>query len=175
MTSSPAIAHDGLPLLTRRRKAAIIVQLLLAEGQTPPLSRLTEDAQIALTRALGDLRLVDRETLHSVAEEFTRDLESVGLTAASGMDGALAAIGAHLSPSAAARLRTELASRDGIDHWKPVIALSAAELVPIAQSESTEVCAVLLSKLPVARAAELLALLPGDQARRITFAMSRTQ
>jgi flagellar motor switch protein FliG len=39
--------------------------------------------------------------------------------------------------------------------------------------ESLEVAAVALSKLPVARAAEVLGLLPGPQARRITMAVSR--
>ena len=42
------------------------------------------------------------------------------------------------------------------------------------QSESTKVASVILSKLKTAKAAELLGTLPGDQARRITYAISLT-
>ncbi len=174
MTTATAAQRQSL-LLTRRRKAAIIVQLLLSDGQKPPLSQLSDEAQVQLTRALGELRLVDRQTLEIVAEEFARDLDSVGLTAAGGMEGALAAVGGHLSPAAAARLRNELSANNVADPWPPLLALSPTELLPIMDSESVEVCAVLLSKLPVTRAAELLALLPGDKARRITLAVSRTE
>ncbi|MEI4262824.1 FliG C-terminal domain-containing protein [Roseovarius sp. D0-M9] len=41
-------------------------------------------------------------------------------------------------------------------------------------AESTEVAAVMLSKLDVTRAADLLSRLPGDVARRVTFAVSQT-
>ena len=40
--------------------------------------------------------------------------------------------------------------------------------------ESTEVASVILSKLKTSKAAELLGTLPGDQARRITYAISLT-
>jgi flagellar motor switch protein FliG len=47
-------------------------------------------------------------------------------------------------------------------------------LVPIIGEESAEVAAVILSKLDVARAADLLGRLPGAVARRITYAISQT-
>lgn len=77
MTVMPAPLAGALP--DRRRKAAMVVQLMLADGQKMPLSRLPEDVQVNLTRELAALRLVDRDTLHAVAEEFLHALESVGL------------------------------------------------------------------------------------------------
>ena len=44
----------------------------------------------------------------------------------------------------------------------------------MAQAESTEVAAVMLSKLDTAKAAQLLGHLPGPIARRITYAISKT-
>jgi flagellar motor switch protein FliG len=44
----------------------------------------------------------------------------------------------------------------------------------VLETESVEVGAVMLSKLPVARAAELLGQVPGDKARRIAYAVSLT-
>jgi len=46
--------------------------------------------------------------------------------------------------------------------------------LPVFESESDEVAAVLLSKLSVSKAAELLGMLPGSHARRITYAVSLT-
>lgn len=158
----------------RRRKAAMIVQLLLADGQKLALSRLPEDVQVNLTRELAALRLVDKATLHAVAEEFAREIESVGLAATGGVEGALAALSGQISAEAQARLRREAAAARGEDPWAQVVALPTDDLVTVMDRESTEVAAIVLSKLPVARAAELLGRLPGDRARRITYAVSQT-
>lgn len=166
--ASPAGGPD------RRRKAAMVVQLMLADGQKMALSRLPEEVQVNLTRELAALRLVDRATLHAVADEFARELETVGLAAPGGVEGALAALSGQLSPEAQARLRREAAAARGTDPWSAVLHLPVADLVPLMTRESTEVAAVVLSKLPVPRAAELLGLLPGDRARRITYAVSQT-
>ena len=58
--------------------------------------------------------------------------------------------------------------------WEQVRTAQTGDLLDILQSESTEVAAVLLSKLEVTRAAELLGKMPGDAARRIAVAMSQT-
>ncbi len=173
MTPSPALTYDPRSL-TRRRKAAIVVQMLLADGARPPLSRLSDDTQMDLTRELGALRLVDRRTLHAVAEEFARDLEQIGLTAPRGMDAALTALAGHISPAASARLKAEASLAFGIDPWVAITSLDAKAILPILQAEAIEVCAVVLSKLPVAKAAEVLGMLPGERARRIAYAVSQT-
>lgn len=181
MTASPALITDrpapplrDSGLIDRRRKAAILVQLLLADGQKLALSRLPEDVQINLTRELAALRLVDKDTLHAVAEEFAREIEQVGLAAVGGVEGALAALAGQISPAAQARIKREAAEARGTDPWAQIADMAPADLVPLVDRESTEVAAVVLSKLPVSRAAELLALLPGEKARRITYAMSQT-
>lgn len=166
-------APTARPQLTKRRKAAVVVQMLLADGQRLSLSRLPEEVQLDLTRELGKLKLVDRTTLHAIASEFVDDLERVGLAAPGDFLGALEALSDQISPGAASRLRKE-AQLMGADPWSQVMALPIEELVPILEEESVEVAAVILSKLPVAKAAELLGKLPGERARRITFAVSQT-
>ena len=47
-------------------------------------------------------------------------------------------------------------------------------MLPVIEAESPEVGAVVLSKLPVATAAAVLGRLPGEQARRLTYAVSMT-
>jgi flagellar motor switch protein FliG len=173
MQSAYSRSAAGRPL-TRRRKAAMVVQLLLSDGQPLPLARLPEELQLDLTRELGSLKSIDRETLRAVAEEFARDIESIGLTAPDGVAGALAALSAHLSPGAAAKLRAEAAQTRGSDPWPQIIGLPNEDLVRLLQAESTEIGAIVLSKLPIPRAAELLGLLPGERARRITYGVSQT-
>lgn len=161
--------------LTRRRKAAMVVHMLLEDGNTLALGQLPEPLQLLLTDELGALRRVDKATVTAVAEEFTAELEAVGLTAPGTRDGAITALADHLSPVLAGRLRNQLESVRNGDHWPVVVDLSVERLVKIMQSESIEICAVALSKLPVAKAAEVLTKTPGERARRITYAMSQTE
>jgi len=162
------------PALSGRQKAAIIVRLLLADGAQLPLSALPEHLQAALTEQMGSMRLVDRETMIAVIDEFYHELDSVGLSFPGGIDGAISMLDGHISTTAASRLR-RLASASGkADPWERVAAQDPDRLLPVLQDESAEVGAVMLSKLSVARAAALLERLPGERARRLAQAMSRT-
>lgn len=160
--------------LTRRRKAAMVVQMLIGDGGILSLDQLPEPLQLILTRELGTLRRVDRATVAAVADEFAAELEAVGLTAPGNHDGAVTALADHLSPQLASQLRSQLASVRNGDYWPVITELNVARIVTIMQAESISVCAVALSKLPVAKAAEVLSNTPGDRARRITYAMSQT-
>lgn len=160
--------------LTPRQKAAVIVQLLLSEGAQLPLAQLSDDAQTALTEQIAAMKMIDRDTLMGVIEEFSQTLEQVGLAFPDGLDGALSMLGGHLSAGAANRLRRIAGVGSKIDPWQRIAGLSSDQLLPILSEESTEVGAVMLSKLSVAKAAELLGRLPGDKARRIAYAVSLT-
>lgn len=162
------------PQLNQRQKAAVIVRLLLAEGAPLPLKALPDDLQAELTQQLSELRIVDRDTLMNVIEEFSEQLESVGLSFPGGIDGALSMLNGHISTGAANRLRRMAAAAGHGDAWDRIIALSVDDLLPVLEEESIEVGAVLLSKLGVTKAAELLGKLPGDKARRVAYAVSLT-
>lgn len=152
----------------------MVVQLLLDDANPLALDQLPERLQLALTQELASLRRVDRDTVAAVADEFAAELEAVGLTPPGSHDGAVNAIAAHLSPALASRLRSQMDSVRNGDHWPVIVALSTKRIVAIMQAESITVCAVALSKLPVARAADVLSNTPGERARRITYAMSQT-
>ncbi|KEO60566.1 flagellar motor switch protein FliG [Thioclava indica] len=171
----PGLAPPAAPtVLTRKQKAAIVVRLLASEGLKLPLSELSDDHQTELTEAVGRLRLVDRDTLSAVVEEFCAELDSVGLAFPGGLDGALSLLDGQLSPSASTRLRRLASGSSRADPWERITGLSAELLHPVLEEESVEVGAVMLSKLSVAKAAELLGLLPGDKARRVAYAVSLT-
>ena len=162
------------PVVSRSRKAAMVVQMLLRDGGDLPLSQLPEAAQARLTRELGALNMIDRKTLHSVATEFARELSDVAMTAPGSVEAALKSLDGRISAATVAKLREEAAARSGHDPWAVVLDLDAADMIPITTAESPEICAVLLSKLPTKKAADLLGLLPGEQARRIAYAISKT-
>lgn len=155
-------------------KAAIVVRLLLKEGTDLPLEELPDGLQARLTEQMGKMGLVDRVTLASVVSEFIEMLEGVGLSFPNGLAEALETMDGRISPQTAARLRKEAGVRQAGDPWVRLCALPSDELATMIAAESTEVAAVLLSKLNVAKAAELLSRLPGPLARRITFAISQT-
>ncbi|MBU3261256.1 flagellar motor switch protein FliG [Roseovarius sp. PS-C2] len=170
----PRAASPASARLTRRQKAAIIVRFLLKEGAELPLTDLPDPLQAQLTTQMGSMRYVDRGTLADVVAEFASELEAMGLTFPRGVAGALSALDGRISPQTAARLRKEAGVRQFGDPWEQVRAAPPDDLLDILGRESTEIAAVMLSKLDVARAADLLGRLPGDRARRITYAMSQT-
>jgi flagellar motor switch protein FliG len=173
-STARASALSGRKVLTRQQKAAVIVRLLLAEGAQLPLARLPDQVQTALTEQIGAMQMIDRDTLAEVVDEFCETLEQVGLAFPGGLDGALSMLGGQLSDSAASRLRRLAGASSTLDPWQRISGLSADTLLAVLESESTEVGAVIMSKLSVARAAELLGRLPGDKARRIAYDVSLT-
>lgn len=160
--------------LDAAEKAAVVVRLLLNDGAELPLEDLPDDLQARLTESMGGMGLVDRVTLAAVVSEFSEALDSLGLSFPHDIAGALSALDGKISARTAARLRKEAGVRQAGDPWKRLQSLPTADLAAIAQAECTEVAAVLLSKLDVPKAAELLGLLPGPLARRIAYAVSRT-
>jgi len=170
----PSARRGAAAHLTRAQKAAIIVRFLLNEGTDVPLTDLPDSLQARLTTQMGSMRYVDRGTLADVVAEFAQELEGMGLTFPRGVAGALSALDGRISPQTAMRLRKEAGVRQYGDPWDLVQGSAPETLLPILEDESAEVAAVVLSKLDVARAADLLGHLPGPVARRITYAISQT-
>jgi flagellar motor switch protein FliG len=160
--------------LSRKAKAAVIVRLLLNEGADIPLEDLPEELQAQLTTQMGKMRVVDRDTLASVIDEFASEVGRIGLSFPGGIAGALTALDGKISKQTSDRLRKEAGVRDTGDPWARIRELGVDAQRPVMENESIEVAAVMLSKLDTGRAAELLGLLPGPRARQITYAVSQT-
>ena len=169
-----AVAPEVSRSLSPREKAAVIVRYLLAEGASIPLSKLPDHMQASLTEQMGQMRLIDRRTLGAVVDEFMSELDQVGLAFPGGIEGALAVMDGHISANAASRLRRLAGASAKADPWDRLTALPIERLLPVLQEESAEVAAVMLSKLPVPKSAEILGKLPGDRARRVAYAVSLT-
>ncbi len=173
--SGAAIGTPTAARLSRRAKAAIVVQCILKEGADVPLTALPEDLQMQLTQLLGEMRYIDRQTMNSVITEFSEELESIGLSFPGDIAGALSALDGKISDQTASRLRKEAGVRQIGDPWKRIADLPNARLQALRQFQNpVQVTAVMVSKLEVSKAADLLSSLPGDIARRITYAMSMT-
>lgn len=160
--------------LPRRAKAAIVVRYLLNQGAEIALEDMPEDLQAILTHQMGAMRLVDKTTVEAVISEFTEELEAIGMSFPGGIAGALDALDGHISPHTANRLRKEAGVRQTGNPWERIKNMPAEKLKPIFEEEGPEVCAVVISKLDVGTAAELLGMLPGPMARQITYAVNQT-
>lgn len=189
LTPLPAVATPGANIsvspsdtpppkarisLGKRAKAAVIVRLLLNEGADIPLEDLPDELQAALTQQMGQMRLIDRDTLQATVTEFADELDGLGLTFPDGIAGALNALDGRISEQTAKRLRKESGVRQAGDPWDRIRSQDLDSLHRLAESECAEVAAVMLSKLDTAMAAKLLGQLPGSLARRITYAVSQT-
>lgn len=173
MDFAPAPSPSAVSI-SRRRKAAVIVQILLSDGGKLALKQMPEKSQELLAKELANIRLVDRETVNSVVEEFIEILSAIGLSSPGGASAALEALGPHISPELAERLREQMDQPHGQDPWTTLLNLTVSEIAEILESESNEVAAVFVSKMPVDKAATVLAAIPGELARRITLAINRT-
>ncbi len=160
--------------LTRPQKAAIIVRAILSAGAELPLKDLPEDMQRDLTVQMGGLNTINQTTLDQIVAEFIDEIKNIGLSFSGGFEGALSILDGALDPQLVEKMRREGGIKKTGDPWERIIGLSVERLLPVLEVESVEVCAVLLSKLNVSKAAELLGNLPGDAARRITYAISLT-
>lgn len=160
--------------LSARQKAAIVVRVLLQDERELSLEALPGEVQAALVREFAGMGMIDRATRDDVVAEFCDTLEQVGVTFPEGLGNALALLGGRISSDCADRLRRVAALSGDGDPWDRLLALPVAPLADLAASEATEVTAVLFSRLPPARAAEVLAVLPAARARRIAHAMSLT-
>ena len=172
--STRAVATALPPDLTGRQKAAVIVRLLVAEGAPLALTSMTDVMQADLTEQISLMRRIDRATLRRVCEEFLGELEGAGLSFPGGIERALQIMDGHISPNAASRLRRMVGQNPDADPWERIAGLDSDMLAKVLDEESVEVGAVMLSKLPVSKAAELLGRLPGERARRIAYAVSLT-
>lgn len=167
--------HDITPArMTQRQKAAVIVRLLLAHGVSPGIDKLSPAHQSVLARAMSGLGQIDRATLAEIVREFTGALDNLALIMPRGMHDALEILNPHISALAREGLRADAEIGDGTDPWPRLAAMDTAKLRPILDEESAEICAILLSKLNVAKAAELLSDLPPERAEVIAHAVALT-
>jgi flagellar motor switch protein FliG len=160
--------------LTQRQKAAIIVRLLLDSDQMIGLSDLDEESQTLLAEEMAGMEVIDRQTRDAVINEFCDRLEAVGVTFPGSLDGTLSLLGEQISEDSANRLRRHSALSGRGDPWDRIATLAADHLLSLAQTESVEVVALMLSKLPPLRAAETFSGLPRDRARLVAQAISMT-
>lgn len=165
----------GAVTLTSRQKAAIVVRLLLSHGAVPALSQLSESKQTELALQIARMAPVDQDTVHAVAEEFANEIERIALSFPQGLDGAIGLLDGVLSEGAASRLRKLAPAEARRNPWEEIEQTEPERLVPILEREAVEVAAVILSKLSTGKAAAILGKLPGETARRITYAISKTE
>ena len=157
-----------------RQKAAVVVRVLLEDERDLSLEALPNDVQAALVRELAGMGMIDRATRDGIVAEFCDTLEQVGVTFPVGLDDALTLLGGRISPDCADRLRRVAALSGDSDPWDRLLVLPVSVLRALALSEAVEMSAVLFSRLPPDRAAEVFGKLPVARARRIAHAMSLT-
>ena len=167
-------APGGATALNGCQKAAILVRAAIGQGVNIKLTSLPEAVQTELIRQMSTMQPVDQQTVSMVVEEFLQKFDAGGLSFPRELAEALEMLGETISPSLAQRMRKKAGISIHADPWARIEQLEADALLPVIKAESTEVAAVILSKLKVSKSAEILSQLPGDQARRIAYAISLT-
>ncbi len=178
LSPMPAPTSAGLapaaPTLTGQQKAAIIVRLLLSEGSTLSLASLPDSLQTNLVHQMSGLSHVDHATMLEVVEEFLLAYGGTGLSFPGALEETLTLLDGCISRDTSRRVRQQAGLAMHTDPWARISGMDIELLLPLLENETVEISAVILSKLKVSTAAELLGMLPGERARRITYAVSLT-
>ena len=145
-------------------------------GMPLPPGTLSPEEEAQLAGALGTLDGVAPEELAAVIDEFLQALSpSEGAAAPAAGPPPLPELPSlpiiePLAPLPGGGGTVEIDT--GPDPWDKVLEQDDAVLLGVLSAEAPEVGAIVLSKLKVSRAAQLLGGLPGPLARRITYAVS---
>ncbi|GAB5445689.1 FliG C-terminal domain-containing protein [Gymnodinialimonas sp.] len=158
-----------------QQKAAVIVRLLLGQGVSPGVQRLAPHHQTRIAHIIAGLGTIDRKTLAEIVREFTFLIDNLALSFPDGLEETLTLLEPHLSQNALSALKTDAERSEGHDPWARVAKQPVEILAPLLESESAEVCAVLLSKLTVAKAAALLADMPEDRGEILAHTVALTE
>lgn len=170
----PATKDDKAPALAGPQKAAIIIQMILSEGGSIPLSSLSSRGQTRLMQDFVELGRVDRATLAAVVSDLERDMSMVGLSFPRSVSDALETLEAHLSPDLVTDLRGQLGLGAPPAPWARIAKLQPEVLAGLLPDEDPKIAAIVLSKLDPEKASELLDKMEPEQATRVAMAMQNT-
>ena len=171
---SPEPDQLSFHTLSGPQKAAIVARYLAGDESRLSLQKLPERLQADLVRQVASLGMIPPEVVEALTDEFAMLLENFANMGPASLTDAIDLLESSLSDSVAQRLRQQTGIGADEDPWDRIADKQPDQLLPVLEGESTEVAAVLLSKLGVKKAAELLGRIPGERARRITYAISLT-
>ena len=150
------------------------MRLAMAGGINLKVSNMPADLQTDLVHQMSGLKYVDQSTIEAVIDEFFLKFDAADFSFPRELAETLGLMSDLLSPEIAARIRRQAGIAVSGDPWAKVVEVEVDALVPVIEAESSEIAAVILSKLSVAKAAEILGRLPGEKARRIAYSISLT-
>lgn len=156
--------------LTRIQKAAVVYRMLGSLGMSLPPGSLTPEEEAQLAAEMETLDGVDPAELAATIDEFL-------LALAPESEGGGEALALPIMPELPMIEPLGMMGGGALDEpapdpWETVLGKEDSALLEVLQAESPEVGAIIMSKLKVSRAADLLGGLPGPLARRITYAVS---
>lgn len=166
---------SSMPALTGAQKAAIIVRLMSAEGGAIPLSSLSPNAQRRLTQQFHRIGKVDRATVDRVILDFADQMSDPSLSFPGDLTSTLQMIETNLSPAVANDLRRGAGLAMITDPWPEIAKIPVPALAATLLQEGVQVGAIVLSKLPPEAASEVVAALPEDAAKKMTYAVEQTK
>lgn len=154
-------------------KAAVIVRLLLAQSGTSPMRGLDPKHQIRLVRAMSRLRFIDAATTERIIREFLAEFDSLSLYFPAGLPGALDLMRSHIDAAAASTFDQTTPADQPADPWQRIEAMEAGDLAAALAGETPPTLAVVLSRLPSGKAADLLGALDPETARAAALAAAQ--
>ena len=165
---------EGLIELTNAQKAAVVVQLIISSGETIPLSMMSEATQVHLARVYANMGPLNKITVETVINEFSEQIEALGLSFPLDTGAALEALSGQLDEDLLRRMRHAYNPTVPQGVWERISGLAPEALAERLSQESARIAAVILSKLPTEISSQVLDSFEADQANAVGFAFSET-
>lgn len=163
--------------LTPAQKAAIVLASLPREIAAAIVADIDDAHLAAVVRAVSQMRAASPQARIAAAQEFIADVLRRQEELPAG-------------PSEASRLLSEIADKERVervmaamapaganagDLWRKTAALPAERIVDFLRGQRVQIAAAILSNLPAASAAEILAAAPLDLSKPLAAAIARQE
>ncbi len=159
--------------LSQRQKAAIIVKLLVGGGVSLDDLDLDADAIWKITNAMTGLGVVGKDIVDGVTAEFILEMERMGLVFERDIDGSLKAMEGQITPETLSKVKAHQSGSAEARAWAYITKTDAEVLALRIAAEAPRIGAVILSKLPPSKSAEIVGLIATESAEAILAAISK--
>lgn len=171
-TSPPQQA--ALVGLTQRQKAAIIIKLLVGGGVSLDDLELDADAIWKITNAMTGLGVVGKDVVDGVTAEFILEMERMGLVFERDVDGSLKSMEGQINADTLSKVKAHQTGSAEARAWDYISKTESGVLALRIEKENPRIGAVILSKLPPAKSAEIVGEISTQAAESILGAIPKT-
>lgn len=158
---------------TAPQKAALVIAALGPEAAGPIIERIGDQHLKAFAAALARLQRIPQKELIAVISEFIASISADSDGLKGGFDEARTLVSHFKGDEDATKLLDDIDAPGGRDVWQKLAAVEDAALADYLHKKSAQTIAVILSRMDLDKASNILARLPDETARTVVARLTK--